>query len=100
MQDRMEGIVEDVVEDDSFAVKNITANVMNGKIVVGWNPDVVRMMVIQESKQQMLCLIENIKDHSKVFCSFIYAPNSSSERRELWKELDTAKNSIRDNPWI
>ncbi|GKC78858.1 hypothetical protein Tco_1129632, partial [Tanacetum coccineum] len=29
--DRMEGIVEDVVEDSSFAVKNVIANVINGR---------------------------------------------------------------------
>ncbi|GJR87109.1 RNA-directed DNA polymerase, eukaryota, reverse transcriptase zinc-binding domain protein [Tanacetum coccineum] len=81
-------------------VSNARCCISGCRIVVGWNPDVVRMMVIQESKQQMLCLIENIKDHSKVFCSFIYASSSSYERRELWKELDTTKNSIRDNPWI
>ncbi|GJZ69312.1 RNA-directed DNA polymerase, eukaryota, reverse transcriptase zinc-binding domain protein [Tanacetum coccineum] len=86
MMDRMKGIVEDVVEDSSFAVKNVTANVINKRIFIGWNPDVVRMMAIHESKQQMLCLIKNIKDHSKVFCSFIYASNSIFERRELWKE--------------
>ncbi|GKB10355.1 RNA-directed DNA polymerase, eukaryota, reverse transcriptase zinc-binding domain protein [Tanacetum coccineum] len=103
----------------AWDIKNVTVNVINGRIfgqwewvsnarfcmggcriVVGWNPVVVRIMVIHESKQQMLCLIENIKDHSKVFCSFIYASNSSSERRELWKELDMDKNSISDNPWI
>ncbi|GKD75759.1 RNA-directed DNA polymerase, eukaryota, reverse transcriptase zinc-binding domain protein [Tanacetum coccineum] len=31
MLDDMEGIVEDVLEDKSIAIKNITANVMNGK---------------------------------------------------------------------
>ncbi|GKA59119.1 hypothetical protein Tco_0758432 [Tanacetum coccineum] len=31
MLDDTEGIVEDVLEDESIAIKNITANVMNGK---------------------------------------------------------------------
>ncbi|GKB89803.1 hypothetical protein Tco_0962075 [Tanacetum coccineum] len=32
--DRMEGILKDVLEDDSVAAKNITANVMNGKYTI------------------------------------------------------------------
>nr|GEZ72753.1 RNA-directed DNA polymerase, eukaryota, reverse transcriptase zinc-binding domain protein [Tanacetum cinerariifolium] len=79
--DLMEGIVEDV-------------------IVVGWNTDVVRLMVINESKQHMLCLIENIHDHRKLYCSFVYALNSGTERRDLWNELQIAKVCTNGIPWI
>ncbi|GKA05978.1 RNA-directed DNA polymerase, eukaryota, reverse transcriptase zinc-binding domain protein [Tanacetum coccineum] len=45
------------------------------------------MMVIHSCRQAMLFLIESVDKRIKSFCSFIYASNSSIERRELWNTL-------------
>ncbi|GKE11367.1 RNA-directed DNA polymerase, eukaryota, reverse transcriptase zinc-binding domain protein [Tanacetum coccineum] len=133
--DGLEGIVEDVLEDESLAARKVIANEMNGsckthvktaklsdicskvsgqwdwvsnynhyiggcRIVVGWNPDVVKIMVINTSRQHILCLIENIHDHKKLYCSFIYASNYGKEMRDLWIDLSMAKMCTSRNPWI
>ncbi|GJW78224.1 RNA-directed DNA polymerase, eukaryota, reverse transcriptase zinc-binding domain protein [Tanacetum coccineum] len=87
--DRMEGIVEDVLDDES--VRNITANEIRGSF---------RLMVLNEYKQHLLCRIENIHDHRKMYCSFVYALNSGIERRIPWDELQIAKTCINGSPWI
>ncbi|GJU97300.1 RNA-directed DNA polymerase, eukaryota, reverse transcriptase zinc-binding domain protein [Tanacetum coccineum] len=81
-------------------------NMLKDKILVDkhlnlkWNTDVVRLMVINESKQHMLCLIKNIHDHRKLFCSFVYALNSRTKRRDIWNELQIAKACTNVIPWI
>nr|GEX17601.1 hypothetical protein [Tanacetum cinerariifolium] len=105
MLDRMEGIVEDVLDDESAAVRNITVSNIRCcdsgcRIVVGWNSDVIRLMVLNESKQHMLCLIESVHDNRKLYCSFVYASNSRIERRILWDELQIAKACTIGRPWI
>ncbi|GJR95968.1 RNA-directed DNA polymerase, eukaryota, reverse transcriptase zinc-binding domain protein [Tanacetum coccineum] len=48
----------------------------------------------------MLCLIESIHNHKKIYCSFVYASNFGMERRGLWKELLMAKICTSGNPWV
>ncbi|GJS30412.1 RNA-directed DNA polymerase, eukaryota, reverse transcriptase zinc-binding domain protein [Tanacetum coccineum] len=89
--DGLEGIVEDVLEDESLASRKVKANEMNGSF---------KLMVINTSRQHILCLIENIHDHKKLYCSFIYASNHGKERRDLWMNLFMAKMCTSGNPWI
>ncbi|GJW97791.1 RNA-directed DNA polymerase, eukaryota, reverse transcriptase zinc-binding domain protein [Tanacetum coccineum] len=100
--DRMEGIMEDVLDDES--VRNITTNKIKGScsslIVMGWNTGAVRLMVLNEYKQHLLCRIENIHDYRKMYFSFVYASNSGIERRIMWDELQIAKTYINGSPWI
>lgn len=57
-------------------------------------------MVINISKQSILCLVETVKKQVKFYCSFIYASISAKERRELWKELLLQKTVCNSFPWI
>ncbi|GKD26082.1 RNA-directed DNA polymerase, eukaryota, reverse transcriptase zinc-binding domain protein [Tanacetum coccineum] len=133
--DAMEGIVEDVLENDPEAIKNLVADEVfsliethvrapklknvcdkifgqwdwisnvaqcNGgcRITVGWNSEVVQVVLMHSTRQMMLCLIENIQSHNKMYCSFIYAGNKGMDRRALWKDLVLAKHCTTGNPWF
>ncbi|GKC14605.1 RNA-directed DNA polymerase, eukaryota, reverse transcriptase zinc-binding domain protein, partial [Tanacetum coccineum] len=92
--DGMEGIIEDVLEDESVAASG------GCRIVIGWNPDVVKLLVINTSRQHMLCLIESIHNHKKIYFSFVYASNFGMERRGLWKELHMPKICTSGTPRV
>ncbi|GKB79639.1 RNA-directed DNA polymerase, eukaryota, reverse transcriptase zinc-binding domain protein, partial [Tanacetum coccineum] len=90
------------VQPSSSEIKNWSQEMINGgcRIVIRWNPDVVNLVVINTSRQHMLCLIESIHNHKKIYCSFVYASNFGMERRGLWKELLMAKICTSGNPWV
>ncbi|GJY76477.1 RNA-directed DNA polymerase, eukaryota, reverse transcriptase zinc-binding domain protein [Tanacetum coccineum] len=111
----VEGIVEDVLEDDYLATQNLVCDrafggwewVSNSKfsengcrIVVGWDNNAVNLMVINMTRQDMLCLIENKYDKNRVCCSFVYSANTGKERQVLWKELEMSKAIVQMNPWV
>ncbi|GJY87171.1 RNA-directed DNA polymerase, eukaryota, reverse transcriptase zinc-binding domain protein [Tanacetum coccineum] len=118
--DAIEGIVEDVLDDDSEAIKNLVADEVNGvgcstlnlaclswflnglqnRITVGWNSDVVQVVLIHSTRHMMLCLIENIQNHEKMYCSFIYADNKGMDMRLLWNDLLLAKCCTVRCPWV
>ncbi|GJY81539.1 RNA-directed DNA polymerase, eukaryota, reverse transcriptase zinc-binding domain protein [Tanacetum coccineum] len=56
-------------------------------------------MIIHGCKKAMLCLIETMDRRVKFFCGFIYASNSSIERRELWSTLMNHKVIADTYPW-
>ncbi|GKA11998.1 RNA-directed DNA polymerase, eukaryota, reverse transcriptase zinc-binding domain protein [Tanacetum coccineum] len=41
-------------------------------IVIGWDPNVVRIMLLSQSSQSMNVLVESVNGHHKFFCSFVY----------------------------
>ncbi|GJS48187.1 RNA-directed DNA polymerase, eukaryota, reverse transcriptase zinc-binding domain protein [Tanacetum coccineum] len=43
------------------------------RILVGWNPNEVSLMIVHSSKQSILCIVESLQKNVKFFCSFIYA---------------------------
>ncbi|XP_071695720.1 uncharacterized protein [Rutidosis leptorrhynchoides] len=70
------------------------------RMVMGWDPTKVKVMVIHMAKQVTLCLVETVVDKSKFFCSFVYASNTCIERRKLWVELDGHKAFAKSYPWV
>ncbi|PWA81906.1 RNA-directed DNA polymerase, eukaryota, Reverse transcriptase zinc-binding domain protein [Artemisia annua] len=77
------------------------AHSMNGcRILVGWNSNVVNLMVLHSSKQTMFCLIETIPNRVKVYCSFVYAANYGKERKEAWGDIHRAKSVTSGWPWL
>ncbi|GJX73970.1 RNA-directed DNA polymerase, eukaryota, reverse transcriptase zinc-binding domain protein [Tanacetum coccineum] len=100
--DAMEGIVEDVSEDESEAIKNLVVDECSGgcRITVGWNSEVVQVVLIHSTSQMMSCLIENIQSHEKMYCNFIYADNKGMDKRAHWKDLILAKHCTNGNPWV
>nr|GFB35479.1 RNA-directed DNA polymerase, eukaryota, reverse transcriptase zinc-binding domain protein [Tanacetum cinerariifolium] len=62
--------------------------------------NMVDVTVIHNSRHTMLCLIETLHSKPRVFCSFVYAANSRSERKELWKDIIRAKRMTTEWPWM
>ncbi|GJR31762.1 RNA-directed DNA polymerase, eukaryota, reverse transcriptase zinc-binding domain protein [Tanacetum coccineum] len=104
----VEGIVKDVLEDDSLATQNLVCDrafggwewVSNSKfsengcrIVVGWDNNAVNLMVVNMTRQDMFCLIENKYDTKRVYCSFVYATNTGNQK------LKQLKTSLKNLSW-
>ncbi|GKC80830.1 RNA-directed DNA polymerase, eukaryota, reverse transcriptase zinc-binding domain protein [Tanacetum coccineum] len=70
------------------------------RIVIGWDRNVVNVMILHMSRQTIFCLIESVDKNIKLYCNFIYAANCGIERRVLWNEIRTAANVVADKPWI
>ncbi|GJU03987.1 RNA-directed DNA polymerase, eukaryota, reverse transcriptase zinc-binding domain protein [Tanacetum coccineum] len=96
--DDMEGFVEDI--EDAYEDEGIVAKSLVAGELKGWNRDEVNVLVVHSTRQMVLCLIENIQNHEKLYCSFIYAANSGMERRSLWNELQLAKCITNGVPWV
>nr|GEV45082.1 hypothetical protein [Tanacetum cinerariifolium] len=120
---------EDVYENQNGTIHDITANDVSGnikniskvcdkvfgswrwisnvchsptscRIVIGWNANVVDVVLVQNSSQEILCIIEDVHGKIKMFVRFIYASNSIPERRYLWKKLHWSKKIVNNNAWI
>ncbi|GJZ38347.1 uncharacterized protein Tco_0584538, partial [Tanacetum coccineum] len=74
MLDDIEGIVKDVLEDESIVVKNITANVMNGKSMNQDKKQKELKKFIYDEKLQVFSVIETHVKAAKLdkVCSKIY----------------------------
>lgn len=70
------------------------------RIILGWDPDSIDMMVIASSDQVMHTQIVVKQDNKAFFCSFIYADNNYIRRRELWHNLGMHKLFVRGKPWV
>ncbi|GJW99432.1 RNA-directed DNA polymerase, eukaryota, reverse transcriptase zinc-binding domain protein [Tanacetum coccineum] len=81
-------------------ISNVAMSPPSCRIVVGWNAQVVNVMVIHVSKQAVLCLVETIPDQIKTYVSIIYASNNDMERRELWDNLLMIKSIVDEKPWV
>ncbi|GJS52904.1 RNA-directed DNA polymerase, eukaryota, reverse transcriptase zinc-binding domain protein [Tanacetum coccineum] len=81
-------------------VSNVAMSPTSCRIVLGWNAQAVKVMVIHSSKQAMFCLVETILDKIKTYVSIIYASNNGIERREVWDYLLLSKRSVNDKPWV
>ncbi|GJW45512.1 RNA-directed DNA polymerase, eukaryota, reverse transcriptase zinc-binding domain protein [Tanacetum coccineum] len=79
----MKGFVEDVFEEEGIAAKNLVADELKGAssslITIGWKSEEVNVLVVHSTRQMIMCLIENRKNHEKLYCSFIYAANTGME---------------------
>ncbi|XP_071694395.1 uncharacterized protein [Rutidosis leptorrhynchoides] len=69
------------------------------RIIIGWNPDIVNVMVVALTDQVVHCLVRMVQDNKQMFASFVYASNSYIERRILWKDLVMHKGFVGEYPW-
>ncbi|GKB64526.1 RNA-directed DNA polymerase, eukaryota, reverse transcriptase zinc-binding domain protein [Tanacetum coccineum] len=73
--------------------------VKGSRIILGWNPNIVKVVVISFDAQVMHTSIYFKDDKKELFCSFVYAHNRYLQRRDLWCNLITHKAYIRNRPW-
>ncbi|XP_071699632.1 uncharacterized protein [Rutidosis leptorrhynchoides] len=70
------------------------------RIIIGWDPDVVDIMVIAMSDQAIHCLVKARNDTQQFYVSFVYGHNYYVQRRVLWCELGMHKRFVGDRPWV
>lgn len=72
-----------------------------GRIWVLWGPN-VRVTPCCKSGQFITCSIMLEGMAEEVLCTFVYARNTSEERRELWEDLKNHHDSpmFRNKPWL
>nr|GEW95182.1 hypothetical protein [Tanacetum cinerariifolium] len=70
------------------------------RIILGWNKDVVDVLVVAQSDQAIHKKIFHKADNKILFCTFVYARNKYMEMRHLWAELDFHKQVVRGSPWV
>ncbi|GJR40802.1 hypothetical protein Tco_1216486 [Tanacetum coccineum] len=69
-------------------------------IMVGWNKDVVDLLVVAYTSQAIHMKITHRADNKIIFCTFVYASNDPKERRILWADLGYHKGLVCGSPWI
>lgn len=73
----------DLVFGNWLWMSNASDCVGGTRIIIGWDPSRVDLMVLSRSDQVIHCQFSIISDNKQIFCSFIYAGNKSDHRREL-----------------
>ena len=96
---KVKKIGEKVFGDWEF-VNNAEDNNKGCRIMVGWDQNALVVWVINRTKQSMLLLVETSCQKTRFFCTIVYASNSGSERRKLWKELGSYKLVTNGTAWV
>nr|GEU89886.1 histidine kinase 3 [Tanacetum cinerariifolium] len=79
---------------------NIQQTPTSCRIMLGWNPRLLRVMLIDITKQDILCTVELIPNKIRFYYTIVYASNNGMEKRSLWKDLDVHKQLIKKAPWV
>ncbi|XP_071740250.1 uncharacterized protein [Rutidosis leptorrhynchoides] len=69
-------------------------------IIIGWNPNEVRLMILAMTDQVVHCVVKTIDDKWQCFIYFVYADNYYIKRRKLWDSLNYHNVSIGMHPWV
>jgi hypothetical protein len=70
------------------------------RIIVGWDPNLMQVMVLFQSNQVMHLQIIIKSNKNVIFCSIIYADNYYGQRKILWDDLVRHKSVVKDAAWI
>ncbi|GJV73508.1 RNA-directed DNA polymerase, eukaryota, reverse transcriptase zinc-binding domain protein [Tanacetum coccineum] len=81
-------------------ISNGEDNNQGCRIMVGWNPNKLRVWLIARTKQCMFLLVETLCLKVKFFCTIVYASNSYIDRRKLWRDLGAQKSITNGDPWV
>ncbi|GKB04431.1 RNA-directed DNA polymerase, eukaryota, reverse transcriptase zinc-binding domain protein [Tanacetum coccineum] len=79
---------------------NNSSSFSGTRIIVGWDPNCINVMVMEQSDQAIHYFVEPLNGDMGFHCSFVCAHIHIVDRRSLWKSLQKYKRSIRDSPWI
>jgi hypothetical protein len=81
-------------------VSNVSSCIGGTRIIVGWDPNHINLMILDQSPQVMHCLVESLNGELKFYCSFIYAHVNTVERRSLWKSFHKYSMAFKNSPWV
>lgn len=97
------GLVEHKVKESNFNrifcsmipfwsfVHNYTHS-PNGRICIGWDPSLVKVIVLGLSSQAIHCKIHSVSGDTQFVATFVYGSNLYNERIELWQDLNSWNN--------
>ncbi|XP_022030858.1 uncharacterized protein LOC110931789 [Helianthus annuus] len=91
-------VCKKVFHDWSWA-SNASCCMKGTRIIIGWDANVVDVMILDQSDQVIHTQIMFKVDKKSFFCSFIYADNNYKNRRILWQNLYGHHSFIWDKPW-
>ncbi|GKA15175.1 sodium/hydrogen exchanger 6 [Tanacetum coccineum] len=72
----------------------------DSQIILGWNDDLVDVMIMAQTNQVMHVRVNTRVDNKTLFCSFVYADNYYIDRRVLWSNLVGHAGLMRNRPWV
>ncbi|XP_071705091.1 uncharacterized protein [Rutidosis leptorrhynchoides] len=70
------------------------------RIIMGWNPLIVNVIVIDISDQAIHCLVHLVRDNKRFYVSIVYAKNYYIHRRPLWENLCKHTSFVGNHPWV
>nr|GEX99632.1 hypothetical protein [Tanacetum cinerariifolium] len=97
--------VKDVINDNNLCLCAIleshvaNSNLQGSGIILGWNPNIVKVVVILYDAQVMHVCVYFKDDKKELIFSFVYAYNQYMQRRDLWRNLTTHKAYFQNRPW-
>lgn len=65
-----------------------------GRIWLGWDPSLWKVLVVASSSQHITCSIMKVDTNVSMLISFVYGLHTYSDRRPLWEDLDRLKNLV------
>lgn len=87
-----------------FRVWNLVLNnmmcVWRTWIIIGWNPSVVNVEVVEQTNQVVHCHVTHLLNHKRFLCSFFYASNNYIQRIKLWESIVCHKFWVNDRSWV
>ncbi|GJZ33432.1 hypothetical protein Tco_0578868 [Tanacetum coccineum] len=70
------------------------------RIIIGWNPNHINLMAVDQTDQVILYFGESLDGKMRFHCSFIYAHIHTVDRRSLWKSLHSYSKAVKDAHWV
>ncbi|XP_062104365.1 uncharacterized protein LOC133815556 [Humulus lupulus] len=98
LETKIRGIkLTEVMNTMFYGWEYYSSNLVEGRILVIWNANLVKLQVLQESDQLLHC---QVRIHNqKVFCiTFVYGSNNLEMRRYLWMDLEYLSKP--SNAWM
>ncbi|GJR25722.1 RNA-directed DNA polymerase, eukaryota, reverse transcriptase zinc-binding domain protein [Tanacetum coccineum] len=87
-------------ESENLNLQHTGASTPAQTIILGWNDDLVDVMIMAQTNQVMHVQVNIRSDNKALFCSTIYADNYYVSRRALWNNLVGHASLMRDKPWV
>nr|GFC31769.1 RNA-directed DNA polymerase, eukaryota, reverse transcriptase zinc-binding domain protein [Tanacetum cinerariifolium] len=70
------------------------------RIIVGWNDDLVDVMIMAQTNQVMHVQVNTHADNKTLFRSFVYVDNYYIDRHALWSNLVGHAGLMQNRPWV
>ncbi|GKB11208.1 reverse transcriptase domain, reverse transcriptase zinc-binding domain protein [Tanacetum coccineum] len=70
------------------------------RIILGWNDDLVDVMIMAQTNHVMHVQVNTRADHKTLFCSFVYVDNYYIDRCVLWTNWTGHAGLMRNRPWV